>query len=423
MMKTIIVLFGITGDLSRRKLLPALSAIHDELPSELELIGVTRQNVQASDILSADSVLLPQTTVVTMDLNTPSDYQKLWNERLAQPDTQIVVYLAVPPLSIPMIVEHLGTAGFRRSNVKLLIEKPFGVDEQTAEQLFHGVCTAFDETQLYFIDHYLGKRVARDIVGFREQAVTLKSVWNHENIDRIEVLASETLDVEGRAAFYEQTGALRDVLQGHLLQLLALVILSLDDFQGVLPVQRAQALLELKPADPAYAVRGQYDGYREEVGSPNSRVETYAELTFYSDEPHWDGVPMTLATGKALDHKETSIRVQFRATNHLAGGVLIFNIQPDTGITIELNGEGHLVQAIKAEVAQFQPGASGEGYENIFLDALSGDRKFFVSRHEVLASWRAVGQVLDSWQLSNVPLVMYAKGTSVEDIRCKYREC
>lgn len=422
-MKTIIVLFGITGDLSRRKLLPALEAIHGDLPSDLELIGVTRQNVQAADVLPSQSVLLPQTTIVMMDLNTQSDYQRLWNDHLATSDVQVLVYLAVPPLSIPSIIDHLGSAGFRQSNVKLLLEKPFGVDEETAEQLFHKVCNTFDESQLYFVDHYLGKRVARDIVRFREQAVTLKSVWNHENIDRVEVIASETLDVEGRAAFYEQTGALRDVLQGHLLQLLALTILSLDDFQGVLPVQRAQGLLELQAADPAYAVRGQYDGYREEVGSPNSRVETYAELTVYSDEPHWNGVPMVLATGKALDQKETLVRVYFRVTNHLAGGVLTFNIQPDSGIVGEFEGDGHLAQSIRDEIARFQPGSSGEGYENIFLDALRGDRTFFVSRHEVLASWRVVGRVLDAWQLSSMPLVTYEKGASIDSIRCQYREC
>ncbi|MGB4761910.1 MAG: hypothetical protein WBP12_00970 [Candidatus Saccharimonas sp.] len=422
-MKTIIVLFGITGDLSRRKLLPALEEIHGELPNEFELVGVTRQNVEASDILATDSVLLAQTTIVTVDLNKPEDYQRLWNDHLEATDVQVLVYLAVPPLSIPMIIEHLGSAGFRRPNVKLLLEKPFGVNEATAEQLFHEVCDAFDETQLYFVDHYLGKRIARDIVRFREQAATLKSVWNHENIDRIEVIASETLDVEGRAAFYEQTGALRDVLQGHLLQLLALTVLSLDDFQGALPVQRAQALLDLKSADPTYAVRGQYSGYREEVGSPNSRVETYAELTFYSDDQRWNGVPMMLATGKALDRKETIVRVHFRATNHLAGGTLTFHIQPDSGIVTEFVGQGHIEQSIQQEVAQFQSDGSNDGYESIFLDSLQGDRTFFVSRHEVLASWRAVGHVLDAWLLSSMPLVTYAKGTSIEDIRCQYREC
>lgn len=422
-MKTIIVLFGITGDLSRRKLLPALEKIHSQLPSDVELIGVTRQNVQASDVLSSQSVLLAQTSIVTMDLNNHDDYQRLWSDHLADADTQVFVYLAVPPLSIPTIIDHLGTAGFRQSNVKILLEKPFGVDEQTADDLFHKVCTTFDESQLYFVDHYLGKRVARDIVRFREHSSTLATVWNHENVDRIEVVASESLDVEGRAAFYEQTGALRDVLQGHLLQLLALTILSLEDFQGVLPVQRAQALLSLQLADPEYAVRGQYNTYRDEVGSPNSRVETYAELTVYSDEPQWNGVPMVLATGKALGQKETAIRVYFRTTNHLAGGVLLFTIQPDRGTVGQFEGEGRVAQSIRDDIQTFTPGRSGEGYENIFLDALRADRTFFVSRHEVLASWRVVGRVLDAWQVSSMPLVTYEKGASINSIRSQYREC
>lgn len=421
-MKTIIVLFGITGDLSRRKLLPAIEAVHDQLPADLELIGVTRQSVEASDILSADSVLVPQTHIVTMDVTERSDYERLMNEYLAAPDVQVLVYLAVPPLSIPSIIDHLAAAGFRRPNIKLLLEKPFGVNEDTADQLFHKVCDAFDESQVYFVDHYLGKRVARDIVRFREHASHLSSIWNHENIDRVEVIASETLDVEGRAAFYEQTGALRDVLQGHLLQLLALTVLSLDDFKGSLPVQRAQALLDLQPADPAYAVRGQYKGYCDEVGSPNSRVETFAELTFYSDMPRWNGVPFTLATGKALDRKETSVRVFFRSTNHLGGGSILFRIQPDAGITAAVDGHGILEEHIREEVATFQSSAASDGYENIFLDALSAGRTFFVSRHEVVASWRAVGRVLDAWQLSSVPLVTYEKGASVETIRTKYRE-
>lgn len=414
-MKTIIVLFGITGDLSKRKLLPALEHTRSELPESFELIGITRRQVALEDILSSDSPLAKCTSIVTMDLDAEADYHKLWNDRLSDADVQVLIYLAVPPLSIPMIVENIGKAGYDKPNVKLLLEKPFGIDEHTAESLFREVSQSIDDSRSYLVDHYLSKRIAREIVPFRRASKGLSSIWNHENIDRIEVSALETLDIEGRAAFYEQTGALRDVLQGHLLQLLALTIAPLDS-EAPLSVLRARALSALVPADPEYAVRGQYKGYRDEAGSPDSRMETYAEVTVYSDDPSWRGVPFILRTGKALDRKETAVRVYFRDTTRIADGCLYFDIQPDEKIMACFDGKGQLADEIQAEIDAFTIQEPWDGYENVFLDGLHSDRTFFVSQNEVLASWRIVGGVLAAWQLGVTPLVSYPKGASSESV-------
>lgn len=314
-----------------------------------------------------------------------------------------------------MIVETIGKAGYDKPNVKLLLEKPFGIDEHSAESLFHEVSQSINDSRSYLVDHYLSKRIAREIVPFRRASKGLASIWNHENIDRIEVAASETLDIEGRAAFYEQTGALRDVLQGHLLQLLALTIAPLDS-EAPLSTLRARALDALRPAHPDYAVRGQYEGYREEAGSPDSRVETYAEITVYSEDPSWQGVPFILRTGKALDRKETAVRVYFRDTTRIADGCLYFDIQPDEKIVACFDGKGQLADEIQTEIDAFTVREPWDGYENVFLDGLHSDRTFFVSPGEVLASWRVVGEVLAAWQLGAAPLVTYPKGASAESI-------
>lgn len=288
------MIVGITGDLSRRKLLPAIEKIvaAGAAPRELHVIGITRREVTADEILSdiktSTDFLKRNLEMYQMDLASPDDYVKLKSHldstrKEMGASTQTLFYLSVPPQISQPIITSLGTSGISRTqDTKLLLEKPFGVDLESAEELVEHVKSHFDEDQVYRIDHYLAKEMTQNVVVFRQGNSLFKRAWNNEFVESIEIIASENIGIEGRAEFYEQTGALRDVVQSHLMQLAALV---LADFPSVdwstIPEQRLRALQQLMaPQDiDRDVVRGQYAGYKDEVQNPHSVVETFVSVT------------------------------------------------------------------------------------------------------------------------------------------------
>jgi glucose-6-phosphate 1-dehydrogenase len=386
-MKTKLLIFGITGDLSKRKLLPALrDIIKFDKTDDLSIIGVSRRAVDVEALLTeslGDSELKEHTTVFTMNLAEPADYLKLKDYLALSENEQLLAYLSVPPTSATQIVDLMGAAGINTPNVKILFEKPFGLDLESAKEMIAQTGRYFNEGQLYRIDHYMAKEVASDIIKLRSNAENRHHHWSNQSVESVEVVASEEIGVEDRATFYEQTGALRDVVQGHLMQLLALVLM---DFSGnidneTLPSRRLTALEKLEKVDPLLATRAQYETYQEEVSNIGSQTETYVRLALKSDDVRWRGAKLSLAAGKMLAKKRTAVTVTYTD-----GSQDVFE---------EKNGK-----ALNA-------------YERVLLSAIRGEKGIFTSSGEVLRTWAVLDDVQRAWEFSKTPLKIYKNGENL----------
>jgi glucose-6-phosphate 1-dehydrogenase len=433
----ILVLFGITGDLAQRKLLPALAEIqnHGSLPDKLKIIGITRQEVNIDDLLagslggssasaSATLALRRKVEILRMDPARKDDFSLL-EKRIRtlekqQGTSQLIYYVSVPPqISMP-IIRNLGSTRLsRRKTSKLLLEKPFGTDLASALELVEQLRAYFAEEQIYRIDHFLAKEMAQNILFFREGNALFQHVWHSQAIESIDIIASEKIDIEGRAIFYEQTGALRDVLQSHLMQLLALILADIPT--SSIQEARLKALQQLDPADPSLAVRGQYIGYGKEVGNPGSLTETFTAVTLRSHDPVWKGVPLRLLTGKALDRKSTEINIHFRATKGSKPNTLTLRIQPKEGVEIDLwtKQPGYERKSQLAEL-NFNYALSGsrlpDAYEQVILDVLRSDKTLFASSDEIIAAWKVLQPLQQNWSMQTTGLIHYPKGSDPTDI-------
>lgn len=420
-MKTKLVIFGITGDLAKRKLVPALKTIvKNDALKDLEIIGVSRHEIDIKEIVGED--LASFSSGYTLDIANPEEYKKLKKHIALGSKDQLVIYLSVPPLAATRIADSLGAVGLNTKNVKILFEKPFGVDLVSAKEMVKRTDKYFDEDQIYRIDHYLAQEMAQNIVAFRSGNAMLRHTWNRQSIERIDVIATEEVSVEGRAHFYEQVGALRDIVQGHLMQLLALILMDtpskLDWNQ--LPRLRYQALTRLLPADPARAVRAQYEGYSEEVGNLKSQVETFVAVELFSDSSVWENVPIRLVTGKSLDKKMTEIRVHFRASNEEQSNCLRFMIQPKEGVEIDLYtkkpGYDRSFEMQKLVFTYPKDIVLPKAYEQVIVDAVLSRKSLFTGSDEILESWRVLQPLLDKWSTDDEPIRTYPKGSYYKDI-------
>lgn len=418
---TKLLIFGITGDLSTRKLLPALKKIIATGDfDDLEIIGVSRREVDVNSLLTnslGDFELAPRTRVITMNIAERSEYDRLREDLALQDDEQLLVYLSVPPSASTQIVNFLGEAGLNDQRVKILFEKPFGFDVGSAREMIERTSKHFSEYQLYRIDHYLAKEMAQNIVAFRSNNAILAHLWNNQSIEKIEVNAFEKIGIEGRAQFYEQTGALRDIVQGHLMQLLALVLMKIPadaDWQKS-PLCRANALHLVTLADPEQAVRAQYDTYREEVGVPTSTVETFVSLELSSNDEDWLGVPLRLTTGKALDVKRTEIKVHFKRFRDSQTNCLIFRIQPHEGIDIALSikkpGYDHDFEEKHLLFEYPDDTVLPDAYEQVIVDAIRSKKSLFAGSDEVLRSWEILEPIQRSWSMDATDIQFYASGS------------
>ncbi len=424
---TTLVIFGVTGDLSSRYLLPALSEIKksSQLPGSFKVLGVTRRDIAIDQVLDDKTANLAENLeIFKMDLANPSDYARL-KQRLDKESAngQVLLHLSVPPVAVMGIVEHIGSAGLNQQNTKLLLEKPFGVDLASAENLAEHIAKYFKDEQVYRIDHYLAKEMSQNIVVFLSSNALFSGVWDNKSIESIEVIATEEIGIEGRAAFYEPTGALRDFVQSHLMQLAALTLMKpcsqLFEFSE-LPERRLAALNDLRLDDINSVVRGQYDGYRQEASNSRSNTETFVNLKLKSSNPRWTGVPITLTTGKSLDQRLTEIRVEFKRSDSGQANTLVMRIQPKEGIEIDvwakLPGYERKLEKQLLSYEYEQSSRSPDAYEQILVDAMRSDQSLFASADEVLASWKILQPVLDHWNMSSQEPKLYKPGSSIDQV-------
>jgi glucose-6-phosphate 1-dehydrogenase len=450
----ILVIFGITGDLAKRKVLPALYHLLKEnlLPEEFVLIGTSRREISNDDllkevelcVLEADNTCDPEVIdrfkmrlrMLKLDPVNGEDYVNLRttiDEIEAQHSQSMnrLFYLSIPPQVYGPIVRQLGEYGLNHGSeqyqgeARLLVEKPFGYDLTSAQELIEATAKQFSEEQIFRIDHYLAKESAQNILTFREQNPLFSSVWDNHHIKNISVVAAEKIGIEGRADFYEQVGALRDLIQSHLLQLLALTTMELpSDVSDANAIHTAkQALLNavLPPAADQMidkVIRGQYEGYKDEVKNPDSTTETYASLQLTINTPRWEGVPITLTTGKSLAAKKTEITVCIGTDDDESPNKLTFRVQPNEGINVELlvkqPGFEQALQPAQMEFsyqATFDEHDHPDAYERVLIDAARGDHALFATSEEVLASWRILEPILQHWQRSSDDLKTYSVGS------------
>lgn len=436
---TTLIIVGITGDLSRRKLLPAIAniAAAGALPQNFKVIGITRQERTVAELLAEITLkpaeydfLIRHLELYQMRLEAPEDYTNL-AEHLAKTAPsqthQRLFYLSVPPQVSQPIVRELGASGLAAEpHTKLLLEKPFGSDLVSAQELITETREHFTEENIYRIDHYLAKEMAQDIIVFRTQNSLFRQTWNGTHIEAITITASESIGIEGRAHFYEQTGALRDVIQGHLLQLAALILMETpaqsDNWQQI-PALRLKALqqLHINPANISHdAVRAQYDGYKEEAGSTHTTTETFTALTLASHDPRWKNVPIRLITGKALAQKYTEITIHYHKEDSQEANVLRLRIQPEEGIELIMWAKkpGYTQELVKLPLGfsyQHHYEKLPEAYEQVIIDAIRSSHSLFTASDEVLAAWQILAPVQEYWEMHN-NIRTYKKGSNITDI-------
>jgi glucose-6-phosphate 1-dehydrogenase len=451
---SIITIFGITGDLSKRKLLPALYHLfkHKLLDEKTVILGITRRDITTGDMVKvfqeaverldeptdADALRRVEAALRmhTMDQTDPAAYRELLGIMNSIEEEKGVCmnrlyYLSIPPQMFEPIVRNLGEQGLNKScqhgtaESRLLVEKPFGYDLKSARELIDETAKQFSEEQIFRIDHYLAKDTVQDIIAFRQMTPKLEEIWRDDYISQMTITAYEKIDIEGRATFYEEVGALRDFIQSHLLQLLAVATMELPasmDSNAVHQTRTAvlQAIAPIKELNvPAEAVRGQYEGYRDEVGVADSHTETFARIHVVIDTPRWDYTMFTLQTGKAMAEKRTDVEIKFSSKEH-GEGSLVFSVQPETGIRLDATGgqsaewEAELQSAIREFNAarQREDADRPDAYERVLLDAVQGNHMLFTTGEEVLASWQVVNDVVKVWARSGDGLKFYAKGAA-----------
>ncbi|HEV8564091.1 MAG TPA: glucose-6-phosphate dehydrogenase [Actinomycetota bacterium] len=432
-----IAIFGATGDLAKKKILPALYNLAREslLPERHVIIGFGRSDWDDETFRARAREAVEEFSSATLD-------EEVWKHfaaslsfvrgsfedpaamadlaaRLMEADERHgcdggrLYYLAVPPQAFPIIVKGLGEVGGNTPNARIVIEKPFGHSLKSARELAAQIHEVFDESQVFRIDHYLGKETVQNLVIFRFANSLFERVWNRDAIDHIQVTVAESIGVEGRAGYYDQAGAIRDLLQNHMLQMLAFLTMepprALEP--GAFRDETAKLLKAIRPIDPADVVRGQYEGYRSEPGvDPASETESFVTAKVHIENWRWDGVPVYLRHGKKLPKRSTEIAVFFRdAPRYLLDDLgvaeltpdhLTVRVQPDEGISLafqaKVPGPGYELETVRMD---FDYGRSfmkqpAEAYERLLHDAMDGDHTLFTRQDGVERSWEIVEPIL-----------------------------
>ncbi len=463
------VIFGAAGDLAHRKLFPALYnlMVDNWLGTGCRIIGVARrpyddgefrrevaQAIEEHSRRKPDPAILNRlmenTRYVTADFNDQDQYQAL-REQITGPDfpKNYLFYLATPPAAYPVIAAHLGAVGLAHAEspehwVRIIVEKPFGHDLESAVALNNQLHQVFDESQIYRIDHYLGKETVQNILVFRFANGIFEPLWTRQYIDNVQITVAESLGVAGRGSYYDQAGALRDMVQNHMLQLVSLIAMEppvafeADSVRD----EKVKVLRSIRPfstRDVAdYTVRAQYEagsidgemvpGYLDERDiASDSRTESYVAMRLLIDNWRWAGVPFYLRTGKRLAKRATEIAIQFKTAPHrffqqtetpeLSPNLLTLKIQPDEGISLRFGakvpGPEIRVRTVNMEFLYGTSfaGAPPEAYERLLLDAMIGDSTLFTRKDEVEAAWTLVSSILHGWQRARGPIPTYESGT------------
>jgi glucose-6-phosphate 1-dehydrogenase len=322
------------------------------------------------------------------------------------------------------VIENLGRAGFGKSkDTKILLEKPFGTGLGSARKMIEDTSRYFAEDQVYRIDHYLAKEMAQNLLVFRNGNSLFKRTWNKGFIEKIEIVVSEKIGILGRS-FYDNTGALRDFVQSHMLQLAALTLMELPEnlsWEDV-PRKRLSALKALEIPSPETAVRGQYDGYKSEVGKQDTFTETFVSLNLQSASAQWQGVPIILTTGKSLDTRCTEIRIHYRQEDAGEANQLKLQIQPKEGIEFDLwSKRPGLGRELERVQLRFDFNARAEklpdAYERVLLDAVHSDHSLFASSEEILTAWKLLEPIQKLWGRSGEGLIIYNQGSSPDTVK------
>jgi len=464
---TTLVIFGGTGDLAHRKLLPAIYNLAHEgaLPEGFNLIGVSRSDMSDDDYraMARESIeqhsrrppdeqvlekLLERVRYVPGTFDMDSVFERLKQE-LAQFDEEAgiafnrIFYLSTAPNFFALIVKKLGDHELDKhpeSDVRVVIEKPFGTRLAEALDLNREVLSVLDESQVFRIDHYLGKETVQNMLAFRFANGMFEPIWNRNFIDYVQITAAEDLGIGRRAGYYDEAGALRDLVQNHMLQLLSLLCMEPPVTFDANEVrdEKVKVLHAVAPPPPDAVMRARYTagmaegkeaaGYLEEEGvPPDSRTETYVALRLEVDNWRWAGVPIYLRTGKRLARKVTEIAVTLKPVPHLAfqaqGSVgvqpnqIILAMQPNEGVSISLGAKipGSRMR-IRPVMMEFLYGTSflsqsPEAYERLILDAMRGDATLFTRNDEVEAQWRIIDPILEGWEQDDGPLPTYPAGS------------
>jgi glucose-6-phosphate 1-dehydrogenase len=463
------VIFGASGDLTHRKLIPALFDLHKAglLSKQFSVLGFSRSSISDEDfrrtarqgIAEFSSEPVPEATwqefaarlhYMSAQFDAPASYDAL-RKRLDELNGEgnRIFYLATPPELFEAISRCLGEAGLNDSPreagfVRLVIEKPFGTDLETARQLNSALQSVFQESQVYRIDHYLGKETVQNILAFRLANGIFEPIWNRNFVDHVQITVAETVGVERRGGYYEQIGAFRDVVENHMLQLLSIVAMEPPVVFEAEPVrdEKLKVIKALRRIPPEqvgeYTLRGQYtagpvDGepvasYRgEEKVAPDSWTETFVVLKVHVDNWRWAGTPFYLRHGKRLPKRATEIAIQFKRApqmffpgeERLEPNVLAMRIQPDEGISLRFGAKvpGPTMELQEVDM-NFHYGASfgnkveqSDAYERLLLDAMLGDRTLFTRADEVEQAWRWAADILAGWRQHPGNVQFYPAGS------------
>ena len=462
-----LVVFGASGDLAARKLLPAIAALadHGAVPEHFTVVGVARTRWTDDQFRQAAIDAVPfagpawrsiaaRFRYVAGEYTDQDTFDRL-KEALAEADDAYgtagnrVYYLATIPSMFGEVAQALAKHGCNVPGpggtfARLVVEKPFGRDLGSARELDAALHSAFEEHQIFRIDHYLGKETVQNVLALRFGNAIFEPIWNRRYVDHIQITVAEQLGVEHRGGFYETAGALRDIVQNHVLQVLALTLMeppATVDARGIrdekVKVLRAVVVPDANEAVIS-SVRGQYTagvvdgdavpGYREEEGvDPRSRTETYVAMRLAVDNWRWAGVPVYVRTGKRLPKRSTEVVLQFHRVPHLAFGgrlardlrpnLLQLRIQPDEGICLlfgaKVPGETFRLRSVAMDFsyADAFPGTTAGGYERLLHDVMVGDATLFIRSDEVQRAWEIVDPFLEAWGENGVPLSQYEAGT------------
>jgi glucose-6-phosphate 1-dehydrogenase len=455
---TSIVIFGASGDLTERKLIPALYTLHrtGRLPDPLNVVGISRTSYSHEDF--RDHLCEFATEVLEEDCNNDAwndfaqhvyyhagnstnadDYAKLdeFLQSLENGPANRLYYLSVAPNLYVPIVKNLGKQGMAREKDgcwrNIVVEKPFGHDLKSAQELNDVIHHVFDEHQIYRIDHYLGKETAQNILFFRFANTIWEPVWNRNYVDHVQITVLEEVEVGHRAGYYDTAGVLRDMFQNHLLQLLALVAMEPPaSFNAdALRNEKVKVLSAIRPIQPRDTVRARYEGYLQEPGVvQNSMTATYGALKLFVDNWRWQGVPFYLRSGKATGVRSSEVVIQFKSPPHMMfnqltndgnfkPNTLSLCIQPDEGIHLKFEakvpGSHQETRSVDMDFhyrESFGTGSLPDAYVRLLLDALNGDASLFTRSDEIEMAWRLIEPVLDAWEQENTPrLAVYPRGT------------